>query len=86
MIGFSPKAHAERGFTLLAMEGETLEPPEVALSVTSAWFRATARPMRRAMRGWIEAGATHHGSLSPGLQAGRIATLGGLLGIGVDVI
>jgi len=86
MLGFSPKARAENGFVLIAMEGEALEPPDVALSVTSAWFRAQTRPMRQAMRGWIEAGATHHGSLSPGHLAKRFAMLGRYLGIGMERI
>jgi L-arabinose isomerase len=68
------------------MEGEVLEPPNVALSVTSAWFRADQRPMRKAMEGWIQSGATHHGSLSPGRLAEPITKLAALLGIGVECI
>jgi L-arabinose isomerase len=86
MIGFSPRAGAVGGFTLIVMEGEVLEPPNVALSVTSAWFRADQRPMRKAMEGWIQSGATHHGSLSPGRLAEPITKLAALLGIGVECI
>jgi L-fucose isomerase-like protein len=86
MIGFSPRAAALGGFSLIAMEGEVLDPPEVALSVTSAWFRAEKRPMRKAMAAWIQAGATHHGSLSPGHLAEPICELAAFLGIGFERI
>ena len=86
MIGFSPRASSLGGFTLIAMEGEVLDASDVALSVTSAWFRADAQPMRKAMAGWIQSGATHHGSLSPGRLAGPIADLAAYLGIGVERI
>lgn len=86
MIGFSPRAGAAGGFAFIVMEGEVLEPPDVALSVTSAWFRAEAQPMRKAMTGWIQSGATHHGSLSPGHLAGPITDLAAHLGIGIERI
>jgi L-arabinose isomerase len=86
MIGFSPRAGAAGGFALIVMEGEVLEPPDVALSVTSAWFQADKRPMRKAMAGWIQSGATHHGSLSPGRLAEPITDLAAFLGIGVERI
>ncbi len=86
MIGFSPRAGAPGGFSLIAMEGEVLDPPKVALSVTSAWFRAEKRPMRKAMSAWIQAGATHHGSLSPGHLAEPICELAAFLGIGFERI
>lgn len=85
-IGFSPRAGAKGGFTLIAMEGETQEPPELALTVTSAWFKATRRPMRAALANWIEAGATHHCSLSAGHLAAPIADLAAYLGIGFQKI
>ncbi|MBL8590700.1 MAG: hypothetical protein JNK46_19350 [Methylobacteriaceae bacterium] len=81
-IGFSPNAAAKGGFTLIAMEGETLDEPQVALSVTSVWFRATRRPMRAAMQDWIAAGATHHCSLSRGHLAASLAIVAEHLGIG----
>jgi L-arabinose isomerase len=86
MIGFSPRAGAVGGFILIVMEGEVLERPNLALTVTSAWFRADQQPMRRAMAGWIRSGATHHGSLSPGRLAEPITRLAALLGIGVECI
>lgn len=86
MIGFSPRAGAPGGFSLIVIEGEVLDPPAVALSVTSAWFRAEKRPMRNAMAAWIQAGATHHGSLSPGHLAEPIAQLAAFLGIGFERI
>lgn len=86
MIGFTPRAEAKNGFALIAMEGEVGEPPEVRLSVTSAWFRADARPMRRAFSRWAEAGATHHGSLSPGRLAARLELLARFLGTGFERI
>jgi L-arabinose isomerase len=81
-IGFSPNADARGGFTLLAMEGETLVAPDVALSVTPVWFRATRRPMREAMQDWIRAGATHHCCLSHGRLANELAILAEHLRIG----
>jgi len=81
MVGFSPRAGARGGFTLIAMEGETLERPDVALSVTSAWFRSDRRPMRQAFAAWAEAGATHHGCLSPGRLGDRLALVARHLGI-----
>lgn len=86
MIGFTPRAGAKGGFALIAMEGEVAEPPKVALSVSSAWFRADRRPMRRAFARWAEAGATHHGSLSPGRLADRIALVARFLRIDFDRI
>ena len=82
VIGFTPKADATGGFTFLAMEGETLDPPDVALTVTSAWFRAEMRPMRRAFAAWVDAGATHHASLTPGRHGDSLARLAAALGIG----
>lgn len=84
LIGFSPRAEARGGFALLAMEGEVLDPPEVALTVSSAWFRADTRPMRRAFGRWAEAGATHHGALVPGRHAARLELLARFLGIGFE--
>lgn len=81
-IGFSPNAGARGGFVLIAMQGETLDEPQIALSVTSAWFRADRAPMRAAMQDWIRAGATHHCSLSPGHLAGALAIVAEHLGIG----
>lgn len=80
-IGFSPRAGAKGGFALIAMQGETLEAPQIALGVTSAWFRAGRRPMRHAMQDWIGAGATHHCALSPGHLAASLAVVAGHLGI-----
>lgn len=84
MIGFTPRAEARNGFALIAMEGEVLERPDVALSVSSAWFRADTRPMRQAFARWAEAGATHHASLTPGRQADRLALLARFMGIGFE--
>lgn len=86
VIGFSPRAGVKGGFVLLAMEGETGAAPDIALSVTAAWFRADMWPMRKAMKRWIEAGATHHCALSPGHLASDIADLAGHLGIAFERI
>ncbi len=86
MIGFTPRAGATGGFVLIAMEGEVEDPPQVQLSVSSAWFRADTRPMRKAFARWAEAGATHHGSLSPGRQARKLELLARFLGIGFERI
>lgn len=86
MIGFTPRAGAPGGFVLIAMEGQVQEAPKVALSVTSAWFQADTKPMRRAFSQWAEAGATHHGSLTPGRQARRLELLARFLGIGFEQV
>ncbi|WP_274631128.1 hypothetical protein [Arvimicrobium flavum] len=86
MVGFTPRADATGGFALIAMEGEVQEQPEIELSVSSAWFRADTQPMRRAFARWAEAGATHHGSLSPGRQASRLELLARFLGIGFEQV
>lgn len=86
MIGFTPRADAKGGFSIIAMEGQVEEPPQVKLSVTSAWFRADTSPMRHAFARWAEAGATHHGALSPGRQAARLQLLARFLGIGFERI
>jgi len=82
LIGFTPAAGARGGFRLIAMQGTVEEPPDVALTVTSAWFRADLAPMRRAFSAWAEAGATHHGALCPGHLAGQVALLARYMGIG----
>lgn len=86
MIGFTPRAGAPGGFTLIAMEGMVQEQPDMALTVSSAWFQADRQPMRRAFEQWAEAGATHHGALTPGRQARRLALLARFLGIGFDQV
>jgi L-arabinose isomerase len=86
MIGFSPRRDATGGFVLVAMEGEVQEPPDTSLEVTQAWFSARRKPMSDALATWITAGATHHGSLSPGHLAAGVASVARILGIAVEVI
>jgi L-arabinose isomerase len=86
MIGFTPCPQAAGGFTFIAMEGMVQAPPDVALTVTAAWFQAKQSPMREAMEDWIRAGATHHGALCPGHLAGQIQTLARYLRVGCRVI
>jgi L-arabinose isomerase len=87
LIGFTPAAGARGGFRLIALEGQVEDPaPEVALTVTSAWFRATRTPMRRAFAAWAEAGATHHGALAPGHLAGQLGLLARYMGIEATAI
>jgi L-arabinose isomerase len=86
MIGFTPCADDVSGFTFIALEGEVQDPPELALTVTAAWFQAKRSPMRAAMEEWIRAGATHHGALCPGHLAGQIQTLARYLRVGCRVI
>ena len=86
MIGFTPSPQEAGGFTFIAMEGVVQEPPDVALTVTAAWFQAKRSPMRGAMEAWIRAGATHHGALCPGHLAGQIQLLARYLRVGCRVI
>lgn len=86
MIGFTPCPQEAGGFTFIAMEGVVQEPPDVALTVTAAWFQAKRSPMRGAMEAWIRAGATHHGALCPGHLAGQIQLLARYLRVGCRVI
>jgi L-arabinose isomerase len=66
MVGFSPDGRRSEGFVLCALEGEVTGTPQVALPVTSAWFRPHGGAPYRSFEAWAGAGATHHGSLSPG--------------------
>ena len=79
------RTRSER-LTLIALEGHTLDPPKTALNVTNGWFRTIHRPALSTFEAWANAGATHHGSLSPGHLAEAIRWLGMIWGHPVTTI
>ena len=66
MIGVTLDRNVSERLSFIALQGETLEPPNTALKVTHGWFQSSMRPAPRAFEAWANAGATHHGALSRG--------------------
>ena len=76
MLGVTlDRSHSDK-LCLIAHEGETLGPAKTALKVTHGWFQSDYRPALSAFEAWTNAGATHHGSLSPGKLAEATRWLG----------
>lgn len=86
MVGFSPDRRRSEGFVLCSLEGEVTGTPQVALPVTSAWFRPQGGAPYRSFEAWAEAGATHHGSLSPGHLSTLLAGVACHAGIAFEPI
>ncbi|SLN64514.1 hypothetical protein [Roseisalinus antarcticus] len=66
MLGVTLDRSVSERLSLIALEGETLEPARTALKVTQGWFRTRGGDPIAAFEGWANAGATHHGALSRG--------------------
>ena len=86
MVGFSPDGRRAKGYVLCALEGDVTGTPDVALPVTSAWFRPAGGAPYRSFEAWAGAGATHHGSLSPGLLAPQLAAIAGHADIAFEAL
>lgn len=80
VLGFTLDATRDPVPTLVALEGAVEKGPRTGLRVTHGLFRADAAPAERAFGLWAEAGATHHGALSPGRLAEGIGILARLAG------
>jgi L-arabinose isomerase len=86
MVGFSPDARRSESYVLCSLEGDVIGTPDVILPVTSAWFRPTAGTPFRSFEAWSKAGATHHGSLSPGHLSGLLAGVARHAGIAFEAL
>ena len=86
MLGATIDRTKSERLSLIALDGHTLEPANTALNVTNGWFQTTKRPALLAFEAWANAGATHHGALSPGRLGEATAWLGKLCGFPVTEI
>lgn len=78
MLGATPDLTRSERLTLLALDGEIVDPPDTALKVTHGFFRTDVAPGQEAFRRWANAGATHHGALSRGRLGQAVEWLGTL--------
>lgn len=76
-VGFTLDRTRARAPTLIALEGATLARPHTGLKVTNGLFR-TDRAPEAAFAAWADAGATHHGALSPGRLGEALSILAAL--------
>ncbi len=86
MLGATLDRTRSARLSLIAMEGETLNPAKTALKVTAGWFRTSRRPALSAFEDWANAAATHHGALAPGHLAEATHWLGMLSDLPVTAI
>lgn len=66
MLGLTLDRTRSERLSLIALEGETLEPARTGLRVTQGWFRSAGGDPITDFEAWANAGATHHGALSRG--------------------
>jgi L-arabinose isomerase len=86
MLGVTLDRNRSDKLCLIALEGQTLESAKTALKVTHGWFQSDHRPALSAFEAWANAGATHHGSLSPGKLAEATRWLGMTCALPVQTI
>ncbi len=66
MLGLTLDRTQSERLSMIALEGETLQPARTALKVTQGWFRTAGQDPITDFEAWANAGATHHGALSRG--------------------
>jgi L-arabinose isomerase len=86
MLGVTLDRSVSDRLKLIALEGETLHPARTALKVTQGWFRPGGGRPLAAFESWANAGATHHGALSPGHLAEALGWLGSLCGWPISIL
>ncbi|MBK8085151.1 MAG: hypothetical protein IPK28_15775 [Devosia sp.] len=86
MLGATLDQSRSERLSLVALEGRTLELGATALNVTNGWFQTSQRPALSAFEAWANAGATHHGALSPGHLSEAAQWLGTLCQLPVTTI
>jgi L-arabinose isomerase len=78
LVGFT---QLDRGFRLIAAEGEFTGRGWPGVGTANAAFRFAGRPATEAWARWCAAGVTHHAAASPGLLGAGVEAIARFLGI-----
>lgn len=86
LVGLSPKAMANGGWSLMAASGDVIGTIHEKLIAGNCEFRFDCKPVEAAFDAWAKAGATHHGALCTGDLTAEINYLAKMLSIEGTII
>lgn len=86
LVGFTPHPAAQGGFRYIVARGELTRRRFPATGTVNGAFRFAAGPVEEAWVRWVEAGAIHHSSATPGDLAGDVVAVARHLGIEAVVV